>query len=135
MHVNRFYHSPTALTPKGENSQIARDILVDVVGCSGLDLRGIKEISKGTTPDVRSISLVSQYILFLLSTTGEQLTTLILPHLPRFSQQGMRQGRCYRNATRSLPNTHFCEKWYARYCICIHRNRQTAFVYQGRRPR
>lgn len=55
MHVNRFYHSLSALSPKGENSQIARDILMDVVGCSGLDLKGIEEILKGTMPDVRSI--------------------------------------------------------------------------------
>lgn len=55
MHVNRFYHSLSALTPKGENSQIARDILMDVIGCSGLDLKGIEDILKGTMPDVRSI--------------------------------------------------------------------------------
>lgn len=55
MHVNRFYHSLGALTPKGENSQFARDILMDAIGCSGLDLRGIEEILKGTVPDVRTI--------------------------------------------------------------------------------
>ncbi|KAG6376336.1 hypothetical protein JVT61DRAFT_2317 [Boletus reticuloceps] len=56
MHVNRFYHSLSALTPKGENSQIARDILMDVIGCSGLDLKGIEEILKGAMLDVRSIT-------------------------------------------------------------------------------
>ncbi|KAF8136567.1 hypothetical protein EV363DRAFT_1395672 [Boletus edulis] len=56
MHVNRFYHSLSALTPKGENSQIARDILMDVIGCSGLDLKGIEEILKSAMLDVRSIS-------------------------------------------------------------------------------
>ena len=61
MHVSRSYHSPTVLTPKGENSQIARDILTDVIGCSGLDLRGIKEILKGTMHDVRSIPGKSTY--------------------------------------------------------------------------
>lgn len=55
MHVNRFYNSLSALTPKGENSQIARDILMDVIGCSGLDLRGIEDILKGAMPDVRGI--------------------------------------------------------------------------------
>jgi len=55
MHVNRFYHSLSALTPKGENSQIARDILMDVINYSGLDLRGIEEILRGTMSDVRSI--------------------------------------------------------------------------------
>lgn len=61
IHVNRFYHSLTVLTPKGENSQIARDILMDVIGCSGLDLRGIEEILKGIMPDVRSIPGKSIY--------------------------------------------------------------------------
>ncbi|KAH0827179.1 hypothetical protein J3R83DRAFT_4871 [Lanmaoa asiatica] len=55
-HVNRFYHSLSALTPKGENSQIARDILMDIIGCSGLDLRGIEEVLKGAMPDTRHIS-------------------------------------------------------------------------------
>lgn len=55
IHVNRFYHLLSVLTPKGENSQMARDILMDVIDCSGLDLRGIEEILKGTHPDVRSI--------------------------------------------------------------------------------
>lgn len=55
MHVNRFHHSLSALTPKGENSQIARNILMDVIGCSGLDLRGIEEIFKSAIADARSI--------------------------------------------------------------------------------
>lgn len=55
VHVNRFYHSLSALTPKGENSQIARDILMDVISCSGLDLRGIEEILKGAISDARNI--------------------------------------------------------------------------------
>ncbi|KAG9318671.1 hypothetical protein JVU11DRAFT_765 [Chiua virens] len=52
MHVNRFYHSLCALTPKGENSQFARDILMDMIGCSGLDLRGIEDVLKGVMPDM-----------------------------------------------------------------------------------
>ncbi|KAF9227689.1 hypothetical protein BS17DRAFT_693359 [Gyrodon lividus] len=55
IHVNRFYHSINSLTPKGENSQIARDILVDLIGCSGLNLNGLEDILKGTVLDVRSI--------------------------------------------------------------------------------
>lgn len=66
-HVNRFYHSLSALTPKGENSQIARDILMDVINYSGLDLRGIEEILvKSALPDARSIPGKS-YSLFPLS--------------------------------------------------------------------
>ncbi|KAF8559768.1 hypothetical protein OG21DRAFT_1402239 [Imleria badia] len=56
-HVNRFYHSLSELTPKGENSKIARDILMDVIGCSGLNLRGIEDILKGVVPDARNIPL------------------------------------------------------------------------------
>ena len=34
---------------------------MDVIGCSGLDLRGIEEILKGIMPDVRSIPGKSIY--------------------------------------------------------------------------
>ncbi|KAG8217710.1 hypothetical protein J3R82DRAFT_5866 [Butyriboletus roseoflavus] len=40
----------------GENSQIARDILMDVIGCSGLDLRGIEEILKSALLDAQSLT-------------------------------------------------------------------------------
>ncbi|KIJ16952.1 hypothetical protein PAXINDRAFT_168391 [Paxillus involutus ATCC 200175] len=55
IHVNRFYHSLNSFTPKGENSQIARDILVDLIGCSGLNFKGLEDIFKGAALDVRSI--------------------------------------------------------------------------------
>jgi hypothetical protein len=62
IHVNRFYHSLNSFTPKGENSQIARDILVDLIGCSGLNFKGLEDIFKGAALDVRSIpgKLMSQ---------------------------------------------------------------------------
>ncbi|KIK96331.1 hypothetical protein PAXRUDRAFT_10898 [Paxillus rubicundulus Ve08.2h10] len=55
IHVNHFYHSLNSLTPKGENSQIARDILVDLIRCSGLNFKGLEDILKGAALDVRSI--------------------------------------------------------------------------------
>ena len=88
MHVNRFYHSLSALAPKGENSQIARDILMDVIGCSGLDLRGIEEILKGAILDVRSIPGKLIYCPYypLAQSLTEPFSTLIpscFPHRNR----------------------------------------------------
>ncbi|KIJ69307.1 hypothetical protein HYDPIDRAFT_185128 [Hydnomerulius pinastri MD-312] len=54
-HVNRFYNSLSSLTAKGENSQIARDILLDLIGCSGLNLKGLEDVFKGALLDLRSI--------------------------------------------------------------------------------
>ncbi|KAF9246326.1 hypothetical protein BU15DRAFT_39687 [Melanogaster broomeanus] len=55
VHMNRFYHSLSSLTPKRENSQIVRDTLVDLIGCSGLNLKGLEDIFKAAVLDVRSI--------------------------------------------------------------------------------
>lgn len=37
-HVKRFRETVNPLPPKGENSQIAKDVLIDTVDASGVDL-------------------------------------------------------------------------------------------------
>lgn len=37
-YIKRFRDHVASLTAKGENAQIARDVLLDVVDCSGIDL-------------------------------------------------------------------------------------------------
>ncbi|KAH7889366.1 hypothetical protein F5I97DRAFT_1993976, partial [Phlebopus sp. FC_14] len=55
IHVNRFYQTISSLSAKGENAQIARDILLDLVTCSGLNLKELEAIFKSAVPDVRAI--------------------------------------------------------------------------------
>lgn len=120
MHVNRFYHSLSALTPKGENSQIARDILMDVIDCSGLDLRGIEDILKVLMPDVRSISGELVYPVPL-----SQALNLHNRRRSKVVTIKMSSGPCsIPIPTKSGTHTAF-----------IYSDRQTAFVYQGCRSR
>ncbi|KZT70141.1 hypothetical protein DAEQUDRAFT_810869 [Daedalea quercina L-15889] len=43
-HVKRFRKHIASLTAKGENAQIARDVLLDVIDCSGIDLDQISVV-------------------------------------------------------------------------------------------
>lgn len=120
MHVNRFYHSLGALTPKGENSQIARDILMDIIGSSGLDLRGIEEILKGAIPDVRGISGKSRYLISIPPQ-------FIRPYRGRSEIVAIEMSP----GPRSIP----VPTKNGTHTVCIYRYRQTAFVHQGCGPR
>ncbi|KAL4067943.1 hypothetical protein V8B97DRAFT_2021711 [Scleroderma yunnanense] len=55
-HVNEFYQSLNSLTAKGENGQIARDALLDVVDCSGLNLEGLESMFRTLLGEVNGIS-------------------------------------------------------------------------------
>ncbi|KAG6336414.1 hypothetical protein ID866_2687 [Astraeus odoratus] len=54
-HVNRLYQSLNSMRAKVENAQIARDILLDMVDSSGLNLEGLEGILKATLSEVSTI--------------------------------------------------------------------------------
>lgn len=54
-HVNRFHQYLISQTAKAENAQIARDVLLDVVDCSGLNLEGLESIFRTAVGKVNGI--------------------------------------------------------------------------------
>lgn len=55
-HVKRFHGCLQALTPKQENAQIAKDVLVDLVDCSGIDLNALESLLTDLVQDAQAIS-------------------------------------------------------------------------------
>lgn len=54
-HVNKFYQYLMSQTAKAENAQIARDILLDAVDCSGLNLEGLESVFRTSLGEVSCI--------------------------------------------------------------------------------
>jgi hypothetical protein len=54
-HVKRFRGYLGSLTPKGEKAQIAKDILVDVVDCSGIDLAALDSVLESHAQDIKAM--------------------------------------------------------------------------------
>lgn len=54
-HVNRFHQYLTSMTPKQENSQYARDIMLDLVNSSGLVLKALENILSAAIPEASAI--------------------------------------------------------------------------------
>ncbi|KAH7922096.1 hypothetical protein BV22DRAFT_1095214 [Leucogyrophana mollusca] len=54
-HVNRFHKFLGSLTAKGESSHIARDVLLDLVSCSGLNVGALESALKGTITELKHI--------------------------------------------------------------------------------
>lgn len=53
-HVKRFRDHVATLSAKGEREQIAKDALLDVVDCSGVDLEGLGQLLDDMTQDVKA---------------------------------------------------------------------------------
>ncbi|KAH7913732.1 hypothetical protein BJ138DRAFT_1145401 [Hygrophoropsis aurantiaca] len=54
-HVNRFHSTLSSLTAKGESSHIARDVLLDLVSCSGVNLGALESTLKDEVCELTSI--------------------------------------------------------------------------------
>ncbi|KAG0707666.1 hypothetical protein DFH29DRAFT_592452 [Suillus ampliporus] len=54
-HVNRLHQYLASMTAKRENSQFARDIMLDLVSSSGLDLRVLEDILSTAIPEASAI--------------------------------------------------------------------------------
>ncbi|KAI0928422.1 hypothetical protein AcV5_005998 [Taiwanofungus camphoratus] len=57
-HVKRFRDHVATLSAKGEREQIAKDALLDVVDCSGVDLEGLGQLLDDMTQDVKAFDVV-----------------------------------------------------------------------------
>lgn len=54
-HVKRFRNQLRASSVRAENAQIARDVLIDLVDCSGIDLEALEALLETLVPDVKAI--------------------------------------------------------------------------------
>lgn len=53
--VHRFRNYLRSLTAGGENAQIARDVLLDLVDCCGVDLEALGSLLESVAEDVKSL--------------------------------------------------------------------------------